>query len=140
MTRWQRGSVSVEFAMLVPVLVLLVGLVVGGARVWLARIAVEQAASAAARGMSQVRGPQDAVRTARELATAQAAVGGLRCQRLVVTADAGALMLPPGQAGTVRATVGCEVPLADLLIPGWPGIVLVEATAGSVLDRYRGRK
>jgi Flp pilus assembly protein TadG len=136
----QRGSVSVEFAMLVPVLVLLVGLVVGGARAWLARGVVEQAASAAARGISQVRAPEDAVGTARELAAAQAAVGGLRCQALVVTADAGALARPPGTPGSVRATVRCDVPLADVLVPGWPGVLPVEATAESVVDRFRGRK
>lgn len=46
----QRGAAAVEFAMTVPVLVLLFGLVVGGARTWLARGSVEQAAAAAARG------------------------------------------------------------------------------------------
>ena len=136
----QRGSASVEFAMLVPVLVLLVGLVVGGARTWLARGMVEQAAGAAVRGMSQSRSPAEADRTAKDLALAQAAAGGLRCGTLVVDTDASALGRPPGVPAKVWATVRCDVPLEDVLVPGWPGVIRVEATAETVLDRYRGRK
>lgn len=136
----QRGAASAEFAMLVPVLVLLVGLVVGGARTWLARGVVEQAAGAAARGMSQSRSQAEASRTAKDLALAQAAAGGLRCTNLVVDTDASALGLPPGVPAKVSATVRCDVPLGDVLVPGWPGAIRVEASAETVLDRYRGRK
>ncbi|MGV8907341.1 MAG: TadE/TadG family type IV pilus assembly protein [Propionicimonas sp.] len=136
----QRGATSVEFAMLVPVLVLLVGLLVGGARTWLARGMVEQAAAAAVRGMSQSRSPAEANRSATALAVAQAAAAGLRCRTLVVDTDASALDRPPGVAAKVQATVRCEVPLEDVLVPGWPGGLRVEATAETALDRYRGRK
>ncbi len=140
MTGQQRGSVAVEFALVVPVLVLLVGLVVGGARTWLARATVEQAAGAAARGISQARDPGGATRVARELAAAQAAVGGLRCLRLGVEVDVTALATQPGRPAVVSATVSCDVPLGDVLVPGWPGVVLVEASAEAVVDRFRGRK
>ncbi|MCA0296568.1 MAG: pilus assembly protein [Actinobacteria bacterium] len=136
----ERGAAALEFAMVVPVLVLLFGLVVGGARTWLARGAVEQAAAAAARGVSQARTPGEAERVARDLAAAQAAIGGLRCERWSVDVDAAALTQPPGQPGSVGATVACSVPLSDVLVPGWPGSVDVRATAIAVLDRYRGRK
>jgi len=136
----QRGAVSVEFAMVVPVLVLLAGLLVGGARTWLARGVVEQAAGAAVRGMSQARTQPEAARAARDLAVAQAAAGGLRCERIIVETDATALAQPPGLPGKVTATVGCDVPLGDLLVPGWPGVVRVAARAEATLDRYRGRK
>jgi hypothetical protein len=136
----QRGAASVEFAMVVPVLVLLVGLVVGGARTWLARGVVEQAAGAAVRGMSQSRSQPEAARTAQDLAVAQAAAGGLRCERIVIETDSAALAQPPGQPGKVSAMVGCDVPLADVLVPGWPGVVRVSASAEAALDRYRGRK
>lgn len=135
----QRGAVAVEFAMTVPVLVLLFGLVVGGARTWLARGSVEQAASAAARGASLARTPGEAHRLAHDLAAAQAAVGGLRCDRWGVEVDVSALAVPAGRAAEIRATVTCAVPLADVLVPGWPGSVEVRAVAGSVVDRYRGR-
>lgn len=136
----ERGSASVEFAMMVPVLVLLFGMVVGGARTWLARGAVEQAAGAAARGASQARSPGEARRDAVELASAQAAVGGLRCERIAVQVDAAELAGVPGSPARVSAAVTCEVPLADVLVPGWPGTVTVTASAMSVVDRYRGRK
>ncbi len=136
----QRGAASVEFAMIVPILVLLVGLVVGGARTWLARGVVEQAAGAAVRGVSQARGQGEAVRTAQELALAQATVGGVRCDRLVVVVDASALATAPGTAAMVTASVRCDVPLGDILVPGWPGVIGVEASAETVVDTYRGRK
>ncbi|MGC3995205.1 MAG: TadE/TadG family type IV pilus assembly protein [Propionicimonas sp.] len=140
MTASERGSAAVEFAMIVPVVVLLFGLVVGGARVWLARGVVEQAAAAAARGVSQARTPADARQAARDLASAQAAVDGLRCDRWVVEVDATALATAPGTPGAVSATVTCAVPLADVLVPGWPGSIDVRATSTSIVDRYRGRQ
>ncbi len=136
----QRGAASVEFALIVPVLVLLVGLLVGGARTWLTRGVVEQAAGAAVRGMSQARGPGEAVRIARDLAHAQVAAGDVRRERLVVDVDASALSTSPGTRATVTARVRCDVPLGDVLVPGWPGVIGVEASAETVLDTYRGRK
>ncbi len=136
----QRGAAALEFAMVVPVLVLLFGLVVGGARTWLARGAVEQAAAAAARGASQARTPGEAELVARDLASAQAAVGGLRCDRWAVDVDARALTTPPGEPGSVAASVTCAVPLGDVLVPGWPGTIDVRASASATVDRYRGRR
>lgn len=126
--------------MLVPVLVLLFGVVVGGARSWLARGAVEQAAGAAARAVSQARTAGDARRAAEDLASAQIAVGDLRCQRITVEVDAAGLAVPPGRPARVAATVTCVVPLADVLVPGWPGAIEVRAGATAVVDRYRGRR
>lgn len=136
----QRGAAALEFAMTVPVLVLLFGIVVGGARTWLARGAVEQAAAAAARGASLARTPGEAQRLGGDLALAQAALGGLRCDRWGVDVDAAALGRSAGRAGEVSATVTCAVPLGDVLVPGWPGSVEVRTVATAVVDRYRGRQ
>ncbi len=138
--RDQRGAAAVEFAMVVPLVVLLFGLVVGGSRVWLARGAVEQAAGAAARAASLARSPGAARQSAQRLASDQAAVGGLRCSDFGVDIDAAALAGAPGRPGDVRATVTCQVPLSDVLVPGWPGSVEVRAHASAVVDRYRGRQ
>lgn len=139
-TRGQRGSLSLEFVLLVPMLVLLFGVMVGGARTWIARSSVEQLAAAAARGASLERTPAGAESSARLLAAAQASVGGLRCEPLTVSVDARALSSPAGTPGQVSATVVCAVPLADVLVPGWPGSVEVRATASAVTDSYRERK
>jgi Flp pilus assembly protein TadG len=138
--RDQRGSLAIEFVLLVPVLMLLFGVVVGGARVWLARGAVEQAAAAGARAASSERSLAEAERAGRDLAMAQADTNGLRCARFSVQVDASTLAQDAGTAGHVRASVSCLVPLADVLVPGWPGTIDVSAEATAVVDRYRGRK
>lgn len=140
MTGTQRGSAAIEFTVIVPVLVLLFSLLVGGGRVWLARNAVESLAGAAARAASLERDPATAQVAARRLIDAQAAVSGLRCTALSLDLDVAALTLPPGTPGAVRAEVECAVPLADILVPGWPGELSVTAAASAVTDRYRGRR
>ena len=47
--------------------------------------------------------------------------------------------VPVGQAAHTSVDVACTVPLADLIVPGWPGELQVTASAESVLDRYRAR-
>jgi Flp pilus assembly protein TadG len=136
----QRGAAALEFAMVVPVLVLLFGLVVGGARAWLARGAVEQASAAAARAASRARSPAEAVRAAEDLARAQAATDGLHCTRWVVDAEVAALTGTPGTPARVEVAVTCEVPLGDVLAPGWPGSLTVRSSSSAIVDRFRGRQ
>ena len=131
---------AIEFVQLVPVLVLWFGVVVGGARVWLARGVAEQAAAAAARAASGERSVAKAERAGRELAVAQASTSGLRCAEFSVLVDADALAQDAGTPGQVHARVSCAVPLGDVLVPGWPGTVDVSGDATAVVDRYRGRK
>lgn len=140
MTRNQRGSAAIEFTLLVPVLVLLFSLLVGGGRVWLARNSVEALAGAAARAASFERDPGAADAAARQLVNVQTSVSGLRCVQLIVEVDAAALQLPAGTPGSVLTHVTCSVPLADILVPGWPGELTVTAAGSAVVDRYRGRK
>jgi Flp pilus assembly protein TadG len=135
-----RGSLTIEFAILVPTLMLLFGVIMGGARTWMARTTVEQMAGAAARSASLERTSDQAVHAAERLAATQAQVGGLRCHTLRLDVDAAALGQPVGSSGDVQVTVHCDVPLADILVPGWPGTMPVSATATAVVDRYRGRK
>lgn len=135
----QRGAAAIDFVLLVPLLLLLIGLVVGGARIWLARAAVVQSASSAARGASLARSVAEAHDRGAELADQQLSVDGLRCEHRAVSIEAGVLARPPGTAGTVAATVRCTVPLGDVIVPGWPGGVELTHTATAVVDRYRGR-
>jgi len=121
-------------------IVLLFGVVVGGARVWLARADVEHMAGAAARAGSLARTPAAAVAAATELAQAQAGTAGLRCSSFTVDVDARSLANPPGTPAEVLVTVRCGVPLEDVIVPGWPGELTLTAAASSVVDSYRGRR
>lgn len=140
MTKDERGAAAVELALIVPVLVLLFGVVVGGARVWLARSTVEQMASGGARAGSLARSPHEAVAAADSLVRAQANADGLRCLELGIDVDARSLANPPGSPARVDVAVSCAVGLGDLIVPGWPGRLTVSASASSVVDTYRGRQ
>lgn len=136
----QRGSLTVEFAILVPAMVLLFGVVIGGARTWLARSNVEHMAGAAARAASLERSTGQAQVMAHDLATRQASASGMRCEPLTVSLDASALSRPAGTEGRILAEVHCRTPLADIVVPGWPGSVDISARAEAVVDTYRGRR
>lgn len=141
MARDERGAAALEFVVIVPALLLLIGLVVGGGRVWYARTTVHQLADSAARTASLARTASEAQAGAVALAGQDAEASGLSCEGGPgVAVDTAGFAVPVGQPASVRTSVRCSVPLADLLVPGWPGTLDVEASAESVLDRYRGRR
>ncbi|WP_409328909.1 TadE/TadG family type IV pilus assembly protein [Trujillonella humicola] len=130
---------SVELALLAPALLLLLSFAVVAGRTQVAEGAVAEAARAAAREASLA---QDAV-TAAALAGAQAdrtlAAQDLRCQSTRVDIDTTGFQAPPGQPGDVTVSITCVVGMADLLAPGLPGSVTVEASFTSPVDAYRER-
>lgn len=139
--RGQRGmSISVELAVLLPALVLVIALLIGAGRLALARIAVQQWADSAARTATLARDAHAAKARAQAVVASDSGGSDLRCAGgWHLTVDTGAFALPVGQPGVVRTSVRCPVALSDLFLPGVPGTVLVEAEATSTLDRYRGR-
>ncbi len=139
----ERGAVAVEFVLLVPVLLTLIGLVVGGSRIWWARTAVAQLASSAARQGSIARTASEALVQANQVVHGDAVHSGLRCGEAgswpTLELDTSGFHVEVGRPAQVTATVRCAVPLSDLILPGLPGSLLVEASAVSPLDRYRAR-
>jgi len=139
--RDQAGAAAVEFALLVPALLLMIGLVLGAGRLAYARVSVQQVADSAARAASQARDPSTARADAQEVAALYLEATGVGCAGGpggdVATAG---LAVPGGQPARVGVRVSCAVALADLALPGFPGDVTVTAEAGSPLDRYRGRR
>lgn len=135
----ERGAAALEFVLIVPALGLLIAAMIGAARVWFAHTTVEQIAGTAARAASLEHTAGQARPAANRIARAQAGTNGLRCASLSVDADVRGFQVPVGQPATVRVRVSCTVPLADLIVPGWPGHWTVTADASSVLDRYRRR-
>ena len=137
--RDQRGSATVEITMLVPALLLTLGLLVAGGRVWFARTTVNEAAHTAARAASLVRAAGEAGAAGRSAGAESLATGGLHCASTTVEVNTAAFGVPVGTPATVTATVSCRVGFADLLLPGLPGSIDLKATGSSALDTYRSR-
>ena len=135
----ERGSVSVELALLAPAFLLLVACAVLAGRTQIAEGAVQEAARAAAREASLARDAATAGALAGGQAERTLAAQALRCQNTSVDVDTSGFAAPPGQRGDVTVTVICVVGMADLLAPGLPGTVTVEAAFTSPVDAYRER-
>lgn len=135
----ERGSATLELAILAPAVLALIGLAIVGGRVVLADAAVEQAAAAAAREASLARDPQSA--HARAVGAAQRGLGsqGIDCVRAAIDVNTAGFAIPVGQPASVSASVACTVSLSDLAVPGVPGQRTLAATVTSPLDRYRSR-
>lgn len=132
-----RGSLTVELAILTPALILLLSALILAGRVQTTAGTVEQAARSAARDASLARTP-DAARTAAHAAAARE-LAATSCQTTSVNLDTTGFATPIGQDAAVTATVTCTVSMADLAIPGLPGARTLTGSATSPLDRYRTR-
>ena len=137
--RDQRGSATVEITILVPALLLTFSMLVVGGRVWFARTTVNEAAHAAARAASLARAAGEAGAAGRSAGAQSLATGGLRCDSTTVEVNTAAFGVPVGTPATVTSTVNCRVGFADLLLPGLPGSVDIQASGASALDTYRSR-
>ena len=135
-----RGSATVELTLVVPALVLVLGLLVAGGRIWFARTTVAEAAQTAARAASLSRAAGAATTAGQEAGRASLATAGLRCAATSVQVQTAAFSVPVGTPATVRATVGCTVPLGDVLLPGLPGSLALTGEGAAALDTYRSRR
>ncbi|MEU8314999.1 TadE/TadG family type IV pilus assembly protein [Micromonospora sp. NPDC049033] len=137
--RGQRGSVSIEMAVVAPAVVaLLAGVVIGG-RVNIARQALEAAAYDAARTASLARTAGEANAQALAAANSTLDAQGLSCASVNVTVSTAGFGVPVGQPATVTATVRCTATFSDVALPGMPGTVPLSASFTSPLDTYRSR-
>lgn len=132
-----RGSMSIELAVLAPALMLVFGLTIAAGRLANAHNAVDNSAAAAARAASLSRTAPEAREAAH--AAAQRELAGRHCTAITVTVNTGGFAIPVGQPATVRVTVTCPVRLADIGLPGLRGSRTVTATAVSPLDTRRER-
>ena len=135
--RGDRGSVSLELAILAPAILLLLGALVFAGRVQTSSAAVEQAARAAARDASIARTADVARSTA--LASAQRELAGSHCASSAVAVDTAGFAAAVGTSAVIAVTVTCTISLADLAIPGLPGSHTLTGRATSPIDSYRSR-
>lgn len=134
----ERGSMTVELAVLAPALVLVLVAMVAAGRIVIAHGSVEAAARDAARQASISRDPSSARTAALTSARAALAREGLECAP-TVSVDTGGFSAPLGRQATVSATVTCEVQLSDLALPGIPGSKVLTSRFTSSLDPFRAR-
>jgi Flp pilus assembly protein TadG len=137
--RDQRGAGAVELTLLVPALLLTLGLLVAGGRLWFARTTVNEAAQTAARAASLARSADSAASAGREAGTQSLGTAGLRCRSTSALINTAAFEVPPGTPATVTSTITCILDFSDVLLPGWPGSTELTGHGSAALDTYRGR-
>ena len=129
----EQGSLTVELVTLTPVLLMVVLVVVVLGRVAEARQQVVEAARAGAE-VAAVEADPASARAASEVNAAISTSGHVRtCPVRQVLTDASHFY--PG--GYVTVTVVCQVPLADVAVPGLPGSTTVRASSTAPIDPYR---
>jgi Flp pilus assembly protein TadG len=135
----ERGSASVEAAIIVPAFLLFLGLIIFAGRTALAHQALQAAAYDAARAASLARSPDVAQGAAHDAASQTLSNRELRCADTGVVVDTSALSAPLGEYGSVTVEVTCVVDLDDLAVPGLPGTRTVRASMSSPVDAFRER-
>lgn len=133
----ERGSATVELAVITPLVLLVLALLVAGGRMVTVHASLDAASTAAARAASLARTPAAATHAAQSTSAATLNHQGLTCHDHALQADTTALSTGAGVGGQVTVTSRCSVALAELLVPGLPGRVPLTSHATSPLDPYR---
>lgn len=129
----ERGSIAIEMAFLVPVLLLILALVWAYGRVAWANGHLDSGTRDAARVATQARSLPEA-REAAERVVREAAAAVPECQNTVEVELSGDWS--PGS--TITVTASCRYRLDGIGLPGAPGEMNPTAQFSSVLDRHRG--
>ncbi|WP_138757698.1 TadE/TadG family type IV pilus assembly protein [Modestobacter altitudinis] len=138
--RWwrdDRGSDSVELAILLPVAVLVIAMLVIGARIALVGSSISGVAGIAARDASLARSSAAAQQVATASATDALASRHMHCADIQVAVDVSGFLSAPGTAAAVTVNVTCTVDLSDVGVPGLPGSRTLRDSATSPLDPAR---
>ena len=128
----ERGTMSIEMVVLVPVLLLITMVAVAGGRIVSAQGMVEAASRDAARAASMERSV-GAASTAANRSLSQADTANASCSAGV---DVGGFRR--GGAGPV--SVSCRVKLSDLGLVFLPGTTVVKAESSAPVDQWRGTR
>lgn len=130
----ERGSASLELALITPVLLILLMFVVGLGRLGQVREQIDGSAAQAARAASIARSPALAQLAAEHSASAN--VGGdlSHCSDLNVAVDTS--VFKPG--GQVVVDLTCKVALSSVSGVGLPGSKTFTGRGVAVVDTFRG--
>ncbi|WP_042422253.1 TadE/TadG family type IV pilus assembly protein [Streptacidiphilus anmyonensis] len=133
-----RGALSLELAILAPLLLAMFGLMALAGRVYLAGSTVDNAARDAARAASLQNSPGAAQQAALQVANQSLTSQGVHCASTDVTVPTAGFSAPLGQPAAVTVTVTCQVELAGLF-PGVPGSKTLRGSFTCSIDQYRQR-
>lgn len=138
--RDQRGmAVAVELVVLVPALLIMLGLIVAGGRIWFNRSAVVEAAYSGARAASLERNAADAERVGRQATIDQLGMRGVRCRDREIRLDVSGFDAPIGRQAAVTNEVRCRVSFSDVVLPGLAGSMRLNGWSSAAIDSYRER-
>lgn len=137
LARDDRGSESVELAILIPIAILILAMLVVGARIALAGDRISGVAGIAARDASLARSPGDAQSIATSSATNALTGDDVHCTNIRVTVDTAGFAALPGTGASVTVNVWCTVDLSSIGAPGLPGSRTLHDVATSPLDPAR---
>lgn len=129
--RSERGSVTVELAILTPLVGLLLAVVVLAGRVQIARADLEGVARGAARDLAIARDPLAAATSVRAGLESTLDVGSPSCRTMTFS--------PTVTDQLVTVTVGCVVDLDAAAVLPVPGSMTLTATATEIIDVHRER-
>ena len=135
--RDDRGSESVELVYLLPIGLLVVALIVVGARIALAGDRISGVAGIAARDASIARSASAAQSIATTSAANALASDNVHCTAINVVVDTSGFSAPPGSNASITVNVSCTVDLSDIGVPGMPGSKTLHDVATSPLDPAR---
>ncbi|WP_406077711.1 TadE/TadG family type IV pilus assembly protein [Micromonospora sp. NBC_00858] len=150
----ERGSVSIEVAVLAPAFIALMVLAGVAGRSAVAAEAIDAAAHDAARAASISRNSGTARAEARAAARKQLDWHGLACTNALNPTFSGSVAGKPtsfdaafrsavGQDATVTVEIACVVSFRDISLDAVPGMPIenrITARFTSPLDRYRSRQ
>lgn len=137
--RSEAGESPVNLILIAPVLALILGLLIAAGRIAGTENAMTAAAASAAREATLADDPWQARAAAGAAAASVLNQRGVSCGGMSLNVDAAALNNAPGVEGNVRVSVNCSVPLADLAVPGVPGVKPMTGSSVSPVDTYRDR-
>ena len=139
MSKDQRGAAAVELTLVVPALLLVLGLLVAGGRLWFARATLNEAAQTTARAASLARSAAAANVAGRDAGSQSLATAGLRCRSTSVSIGTAAFAVPVATPATVTSTILGVVDFSDVILRAWPGSIALTGRGSVALDTYRSR-
>lgn len=137
--RDDRGALSLEAVILLPVILMALLLVVALGRIGSANNAVDTAARNAARAASLERNGATASSAGTQMARSVLGQQGLECTATSISISTGGFSVQIGEPASTTATVMCTVRLSDVGLPGLPGSKTLTSSFTSSIDSYRQR-